>query len=84
MLYSFLGGISVGIIKLLPSIHTVENHSEGCCINLRTHPARQFMGKGIVQRDVRGVKSRLKRSVMINCLVALFIFLVKGTPLQEK
>ncbi len=31
--------------------------------------------KGIVQREVRGVESRLKRSVLINCLVALVHFL---------
>ncbi len=37
--------------------------------------------KGIVQRDVRGVESRLKRSVLINCLVALVhFFKLKGHP----
>jgi hypothetical protein len=30
--------------------------------------------KGILQRDVRGVESRIKRSILINCLVALVSF----------
>jgi hypothetical protein len=29
---------------------------------------------GIVQRDVRGVESRLKRSILMNCLVVLVHF----------
>jgi hypothetical protein len=40
--------------------------------------------KGIVQRDLRGVESRLKRSVLINCLVALVhFFKLKGHPAIE-
>jgi hypothetical protein len=35
--------------------------------------------KGIVQRDVRGVESRLKRSALMNYLVALvYFFKLKG------
>ncbi len=41
--------------------------------------------KGIVQRDVRGAESRLKRSALINYLGALVHFyLFKETLLQEK
>ncbi len=37
------------------------------------------MFKGIVQRDVRGVETRLKRSALMNYLVALVYFLkLKG------
>ncbi len=44
--------------------------------------AYQF--KGIVQRDVRGVESRLKRSVLINCLVTLVhFFKLKGHPCKR-
>ncbi len=40
--------------------------------------------KDIVQRDVRGVESRLKRSVLINCLVALVhFFKLKGHPCER-
>jgi hypothetical protein len=40
--------------------------------------------KGIVQRDVRGVESRLKRSVLINCLVAIVpFFKLKGRPCES-
>jgi hypothetical protein len=40
--------------------------------------------KGITQRDVRGVESWLKRSVLINCLVVLVnFFKLKDTPARE-
>jgi hypothetical protein len=40
--------------------------------------------KGIVQRDVRGVESRLKRSVLINCLVAIVPYLnLKGNSCER-
>jgi hypothetical protein len=41
--------------------------------------------KGIVQRDVRGVESRLKRTAFLNYRVALdYFFIIKGTLLREK
>ncbi len=43
------------------------------------------MLKGIVQQDVRGVESRVKLSVLINCLVALVLFFLnqRDTPARE-
>jgi hypothetical protein len=44
-----------------------------------------FSFKGIVQRDLTGVESRLKRSALINYLVALVLFFkFKVTLLREK
>ncbi len=47
-----------------------------------TPPAERI--KGIVQRDVRGVKSRLKRSILIKCLVTFVHFLkLNGHPCER-
>jgi hypothetical protein len=60
-----------------------HSHSEGARSinmttlnqNLRCELARAFYTcKGIVQRDLTGVKTRLKRSVMMNYIVANFAF----------
>jgi hypothetical protein len=41
--------------------------------------------KGIVQRDLTGVETRLKRSVLMNLIVAKSAFLnFKGTPSREE
>ncbi len=46
-----------------------------CCCVLGVY----LLLKGIVQRDVRGVESRLKRSALMNYLVALvYFFRLKG------
>jgi hypothetical protein len=68
------------MLLILTTITSVEFkiQSEGCTV-------RPDCGiKGIVQRDVRGVESRLKQS-LDNYLVAFVYFLkIKRTPLREK
>jgi hypothetical protein len=64
------------VTKILMVSHTSENPLVFTTVRLQYIYQRQHAGtlKGIVQRDITGVGTRLKRSVLMNKIVVKFAF----------
>jgi hypothetical protein len=57
---------------------------EKTTIVAQTRQSHLILRKGIVQRDVRGVESRHKRSALLNYLVTpVYFFKLKGYPCER-